>query len=230
MPRSAAPWPALLRFAAAFLLLPLGLAGSLELAARLPRFQLDQPVQLAFVTGAGVYLVIHLLLWKPIFMHVMGHELTHAFWAVLLGGKIKSFQVSQAGGQVTLSKSNFMVALAPYFFPFYTFLLLPIYLICLPKFQPVLSFLLGFTLAFHYALTLHSLREHQSDLHELGVFFSLVFVYLMNVVVLVLFLWVLSPALAGPGEFSVATWQRLADWLGWLAGWLRPAPGGGAGA
>lgn len=224
MPRTSPRWLALLRFFTAFLLLPPGLAGSLELAARWSRVQLEQPVQLAFAAGGAVYLVIHLLLWKPIFMHVMGHELTHAFWAVLLGGKIKSFQVSQAGGQVTLSKSNFWVALAPYFFPFYTFLILPIYLISLPEFRAVLAFLIGFTLAFHYALTLHSLREHQSDLHELGVFFSLVFVYLMNVLCVVVVLWVICPSVAALPEFAVATARRLAGWWTWVAHWLGPGP------
>ncbi len=225
MSRAQPRWPALLRFSAAFLLLPPCLAGSLELGARVSRLRLEHPVQLAFVAGGAVYLVIHLLLWKPIFMHVMGHELTHAFWAVLLGGKIRSFQVSQAGGQVTLSKSNFWVALAPYFFPFYTFLLLPIYLISLPEFRPVLAFLIGLTLVFHYALTLHSLREHQSDLHEQGVFFSLAFVYLMNVLCVVLVLWAIIPSVAALPEFAAATARRLAGWGTWIWGWLGPGPG-----
>lgn len=205
------------RWLAGFLLLPPALFGTVAFASRLGRFQLSDYVQLAFLTGGGVYLVMHLLLWKPVFMHVMGHELTHAFWAVLLGGRIKSFQVSQAGGQVILSKSNFLIALAPYFFPFYTALLFPIYFICAPQFRPLMAFFLGFTLAFHIALTLYSLREHQSDLHDSGLFFSLVFVYAMNLVVLVLILAAIAPAVVTPREFVLETWNqmtRLFTWIG----------------
>lgn len=205
------------------LILPWAFAGSVVLARHALRFDFSNYTQLALLTGAGVYGVMHLLLWKPIFMHVMGHELTHAFWAFILGGKIKSFQVSTAGGQVTLSKSNFLIALAPYFFPFYAVLLVPIYAICVPKYQPVLALLIGFALAFHYALTLHSLRDHQSDLHETGVFFSLCFVFAMNLLVLTLFLSLIAPGVITPAAFAVETWQVMLGFLNWVAGFFGPA-------
>jgi hypothetical protein len=211
----------IIRYTCGVLLLPLAAAGTLALVNRLRLYQFGDYAQLAFLTGGGVYIIMHLLLWKPIFMHVMGHELTHAFWAFILGGRIKSFQVSSAGGQVTLSKSNFLIALAPYFFPFYTFLLFPVYFICIPKFQPVLALLLGFTLAFHYALTLHSLQDHQSDLHETGLFFSLSFVYLMNLVVLVLVLSVIAPQMFTPVNFALETWHNLVKFWFWLLGFFR---------
>lgn len=201
--------------AGTILLLPNSL-GSLVLGRQLLGLQPQDPVQLAFLVGMGVYGVMHLLLWKPIFMHVMGHELTHAFWAWLLGGRIKSLQVSESGGQVTLSKTNFFIALAPYFFPFYTFLLVPVYFISIPVFHPLLALAMGFTLAFHIALTLHSLREHQSDIREVGVFFSFSFVYLMNLIVLVAVFSIIAPNLISPWRFLTETYlqgYRLWEWL-----------------
>ncbi len=197
------------------------------LGRHLAHFQITNPIHLAFLTGAGVYAVMHLLLWKPIFMHVMGHELTHAFWAFLLGGRIKSLQVSPAGGQVTLSKTNFLIALAPYFFPFYTCLLLPIYLISAPKFHPVVAFLLGFTLVFHLALTLHSLRDPQSDLREVGLFFSLAFVFAMNLCMVVLVVHLLAPNLVTPLGFLREVGQQAWEIVAALAQWLLAAGTGG---
>jgi hypothetical protein len=203
------------RWLVAILLMVPNVFFSLVLARDLEQFKLTLPVHLAFITGAGVYFVMHLLLWKPIFMHVMGHELTHAFWAVLLGGKIKSLQVSSQGGQVTLSKTNFFIALAPYFFPLYTFMLIPIYFIAAVKYYPILAFAIGFTLAFHVALTLHSLRDHQSDIREVGRLFSFSFVYLMNLLVIAIVVAVVAPDVIQLPRFLLDTSQDFIKFILW---------------
>src|SRR5512139_3795490 len=77
-----------------------------------------------FFAGFLGYLVIHFLFRKPILTYVVGHELTHALFAVLFGGSVKSFKASERGGQVEITKSNFIITLAPYFFPLYTVLAL----------------------------------------------------------------------------------------------------------
>ena len=41
----------------------------------------------------------------------------------------------------------------------------------------------GFSMSFHYVLTLWSIRVGQSDIKKVGIIFSLSFVYLMNVLV-----------------------------------------------
>jgi hypothetical protein len=201
------------------LLIPPSVAGSSVLLGALLNFQLGDPMQLAFATGLGAYAVMHLVLWKPIFMHVMGHELTHAFWAFLFGGRTKSLQVSSLGGQVTLSKTNFFVALAPYFFPFYTALLIPFFFITAPKYQPVISLLLGFTWSFHIALTLHSLREQQSDLHETGVVFSSIFIYFMNLGMLAGLLMLVAPSLIQPLAFVQDCLRSLLGFVNWVLAW-----------
>jgi hypothetical protein len=215
-------WPLLKLFVGVFLMVP-SLPGSAALFRSLLFFQFNDLIQLALVVGAGVYLVMHLVLWRPIFMHVMGHELTHAFWSFVFGGRTKSLQVSPVGGQVTLSKTNFFVALAPYFFPFYTTLLVPVFLMSAPKYQPLISLLIGFTLAFHLALTLHSLREHQSDLVETGVLFSISFIYFMNLLVLAGLLMMLAPTVVQPWTFLQDSGSVLSALGHYLASfWAKP--------
>ncbi len=198
------------------LIIPNGF-GTVSLTRQALGFQFNDLVQVAFLTGIGVYLVMHLVLWKPIFIHVMGHELTHAFWSFVFGGRTKSLQVSSLGGQVTLSKTNFFVALAPYFFPFYTALLVPVFAITADKFKPLVSLLIGFSLAFHIALTLHSLREHQSDLQQVGVVFSLIFIYFMNLLVFTFLLSLIAPGIIHPWLLIQETWRMILYFLGWIA-------------
>src|SRR6516164_6115980 len=77
--------------------------------------------------GAACWLVIYLLLPKPMMAYVFGHKLTHVVWTWLFGGRVKRFKVSAAGGHVVVTRSNFLIALAPYFFPLYTLLVVGVF-------------------------------------------------------------------------------------------------------
>src|SRR5690349_2103085 len=74
-------------------------------------------IWVATLAGVACWLVIYLLLPKPMWVYVFGHELTHALWAWLLGGKVKRFKATSKGGHVVVTRNNFLIALAPYFFP-----------------------------------------------------------------------------------------------------------------
>ena len=60
-------------------------------------------------------------------IYVLGHELTHALWTWLFGGKVKKMKVSSSGGHVVISKTNFFIALAPYFFPLYAVIVVAVF-------------------------------------------------------------------------------------------------------
>src|SRR5438034_5478952 len=62
------------------------------------------------LAGAACWLVIYLLLPKPMWIYVVGHELTHALWAWLQGGSVKKLKASSKGGHVIVTRSNFLVA------------------------------------------------------------------------------------------------------------------------
>src|SRR5438552_16436943 len=103
----------------AILLLPLciGVANALALVLRASGGA--NTVWVPMLAGAACWLVIYLLLPKPMWIYVFGHELTHALWAWLFGGRVQRFKATPDGGHVVVSKTNFFIALAPYFFPLY---------------------------------------------------------------------------------------------------------------
>jgi hypothetical protein len=139
-----------------------------------------------FAGGSIAYLTAHVLFKKPILTYVFGHELTHAFFAMLFGGSVKSFQASDRGGKVMVSKSNFLITLAPYFFPLYTFIVFIFSLLARAASSSAgalntLVFLSGATFTFHLMLTLIFLRTDQNDIREEGAVFSYPLIFLFNI-------------------------------------------------
>ena len=163
-----------------------------------------------FFGGFAAYFAVHFLLSKPILTHVMAHELTHALAALVLGGKVTSIQASTSGGTTVTNRSHIFVSLAPYIFPFYTAVTLAVYCIAADRFKPYLLFVVGFTYAFHLALTAWSLSHHQPDLDEGGVVFSLIFIFTGNIIVLMLlFTFVWPQVLPLSAVFSESlSWSR----------------------
>lgn len=141
------------------------------------------------LAGAACWAVIYLLLPKPMWIYVFGHELTHAVWTWFCGGKVKRFKASSSGGHVVISKSNFLIALAPYFFPLYAALVVLLFLIghLIWNWQHFLVWFhlfLGAAYAFHVTLTFHVLQTKQTDITSQGYLFSAVIIFLGNVIVL----------------------------------------------
>lgn len=146
-------------------------------------------IWVAALSGAACWLVIYLMLPKPMWVYVFGHELTHALWTWLLGGRVKKFRASSRGGHVVVTKSNFLIALAPYFFPLYAVLVVLFFLAghWLWKWEQHLVWfhlLLGAAYAFHITLTWHILKSSQTDITEQGYLFSAVVIFLGNIAVL----------------------------------------------
>src|SRR5213596_494857 len=80
-----------------------------------------------FSLGAVLWLIAFIGLPRPILLYVFGHELTHALWVWLMGGRVSRFRVGRDGGHVVTNKANFWIALAPYFFPLYSILAIGTY-------------------------------------------------------------------------------------------------------
>ncbi|GHT45462.1 hypothetical protein AGMMS49936_02730 [Endomicrobiia bacterium] len=122
---------------------------------------------------------------------MFGHELSHAIAGVLSGAKIKKFNVGKKSGSVVLTKDNIWITLTPYFFPIYTIAIVIIY-ICLgwvtdvKQFYEYFLFFVGFSIAFHIALTIYILSIDQPDLKVYGTFFSYVVILAVNIVVFTL--------------------------------------------
>ena len=96
----------------AFLLLPACFAAASTLWLVVRASGSADTIWAATVAGAACWLAIYLLLPKPMWVYVFGHELTHALWTWALGGKVKKFKAAASGGHVVVTRSNFLIALA----------------------------------------------------------------------------------------------------------------------
>lgn len=151
-----------------------------------------------FSLGALLWLIAFFGLPRPVVIYVFGHELTHALWVWLLGGRVSRFRVGRDGGHIVTDKTNFWIALAPYFFPLYSILAIVLYGLCslFANMQPygrLLYALVGVTWAFHLSFTCWMISKNQSDLTDNGTVFSLVVIYLMNLLLLSAMLVLASP-------------------------------------
>jgi len=148
---------------------------------------------IALVGGMVAFVLCWMAVPHPVKTYVLGHELTHALWGLVFGAVPSKLRVSAAGGSVNLTKSNMLITLAPYFFPFYTFLVIVVALVTsafirpLP-WLPLWMFTVGFTWAFHALFTLETLSQRQPDVKLYGRIFSWVFIFLANVILVLVFL------------------------------------------
>ena len=122
------------------MLVPASFAFSVSLFEQITGIQSQRNPQNYFLYGVSFYIFLHLVFFKPVYLYVWGHEAMHVLATWLCGGKVSSFKVSSAGGSVDTSKSNFFIALAPYFFPTYT-LFSSLILACLSLFINVKPYL-----------------------------------------------------------------------------------------
>lgn len=151
-----------------------------------------------FSLGAILWVIAFFGLPRPVLLYVFGHELTHALWVWMMGGKVSRFRVGRDGGHILTDKYNFLIALAPYFFPIYSILVLALYgalslFLNLQPYGRLLYALVGVTWAFHLSFTCWMIPKNQSDLSDNGTFFSLAVIYLINLVLLCAMLILASP-------------------------------------
>src|SRR6266487_353711 len=173
-----------------------------------------------FSLGAVLWLIAFFGLPRPLVIYVFGHELTHALWVWLMGGRVSRFRVSRDGGHVVTSKANFWIALAPYFFPIYSILAIAVYgaLSLFVNMQPygrLLYAAIGATWAFHFAFTCWMIPKNQTDLSDQGTFFSLVMIYLMILVLLSVMLVLASPQIT-LGAFGADLLTNVSSFSHWV--------------
>lgn len=173
-----------------------------------------------FALGSVLWLIAFFGLPRPIILYVFGHELTHVLWVLLMGGRVSRFRVGREGGHIVTNRTNFFIALAPYFFPLYSILAIAAYGIFglffnVQPYGRLLYAVIGITWAFHLTFTCWMIPKSQTDLKDHGTFFSLVIIYLMNLLLLIVMLVMASPQItfASFGADMVANIAAFSHWL-----------------
>ena len=173
-----------------------------------------------FSLGAILWLIAFFGLPRPMLVYVFGHELTHALWVLLMGGRVSRFKVGREGGHIVTDRNNFWIALAPYFFPLYSLIVIAGYgaLGLFFNVQPygrVLYVLIGATWAFHFTFTCWMIPKKQTDLTDNGTVFSLTVIYLMNLALLSVMLVLASSQItfADLGREFVVNAEKFANWI-----------------
>lgn len=180
------------------------------------------------LAGGICWLVIYLLLPKPMLIYVFGHELTHALWTWLFLGSVKKFKASAKGGKVVITRENFLITLAPYFFPLYAVFVVLVFwagdlIWGWTQYRMWFHLMLGAAYSFHITLTWHVLKTEQSDITSQGYLFSAVIIFIGNVMLLLIAI----PLLANQNIPEVFRWWYAGTvdavtWLKTMALSLRP--------
>jgi hypothetical protein len=163
-----------------------------------------------FTWGIVSYIILHLLFYKPTYLYVLGHESVHAGLAWIFGGKIKSFKVSEDGGSVGTDKSNVIIELGPYFIPIYAIVITIIYFVVASSYTvngALFVFLIGFALAMHMISTIEVMKIRQPDIVKSGYLFSIVIVYILNIVVISFIFSLMFPTFS-IGKFFLDLWEQ----------------------
>ncbi|MBC7981416.1 MAG: hypothetical protein H7Y36_12710 [Armatimonadetes bacterium] len=167
-----------------------------------------------------------------LYVYVLGHELTHAAFVKCFRGKVLDIHWSSVGGYVTTDKTNWVIALSPYFIPFWSTMVVIIYVAVslflnpTPLINQIFYAAIGASWAFHLAWTLWMIPRDQPDLKDNGTFLSLVLIYFGNLIVLIALLCFAAPSpLESFRDFGFSWFGTAITWsdssLRWLHGFIE---------
>jgi len=150
--------------------------------------------------------------WTISWLSTFEHELTHCLFAWLTGNKVGAIKVTlRGGGHVTVIGSpNWLIDVAPYFFPTGTVVLL--LLSTLLTYLDIIGWQLaiGASLSYHVTSTMTNTHQGQTDLQKAGFIFCWMFLPTANVVGLGLTL-----AGASAGWSGISRWFSIVNQAPW---------------
>lgn len=162
------------------------------------------PAVCGFFAGAVLWLLFGRFLQ---FFHVLEHEFTHLLFGLLFFKKPKAISASDQGGRTELYGGNFLITLAPYFFPTVSFLLLAVFPLLDKKFHLAFCSVLGFFTGYHFISNLQEFKFSQPDIREAGVFFSPLFCLFGGLACLGVIFGFLVRGFSGSGLFFVDSYH-----------------------
>lgn len=192
-------WPVAV---AALVALPLTALAVLSLLRQLI---LSPAPALPFLAGFAAYLALWWLwLRRPLFgsfFATLEHELTHALFAVLTLHRVTGLRAtwSRGGSMSFVGRGNWLITIAPYFFPTICLLVLAVSWILPAALRQFSDALMGAATAYHLSSTIRETHAGQTDLARVGWLFSLMFLPAANLLV---FGGIVSYAYGGPAALG----------------------------
>ncbi len=177
-----------------------------------------------FGVGFVFWLICFWGLPRPMYLYVLGHELTHYAFVKVCRGRVEAWDAKSHGGYVYTDKTNALISLSPYFVPFYTVIVGVVFSVLsllvdldrkftgLPlgltfEWQWLFLGLIGLTWGFHLTFTVWMITKDQPDLESNGTFFSVLLIYWVNLVIICALLITASPRV-GFGGFLATWWEN----------------------
>jgi len=171
-----------------------------------------------FGLGGALWLVLFFFArCRPmLYLYVAGHEWTHALFVWLFRGRLlQPMKISHTGGHIITDRTNFLISLSPYFFPFYSVIAVAAWIVFrwvvadhLHPDPVWLYALIGFTWMFHLSFTVWMILRKQSDVEQNGRVFSFTVIFAANILLLSGMLIVASPT-ASFRSFLASFWENL---------------------
>ena len=140
-----------------------------------------------FLIGAGIYAggFVAVFQRRVGLWTIVEHELTHALFAWATFHRVVGFSAMRSGGHVRyLGKGNWLIAVAPYFFPTFTLLVIAGLTFLPPHNLAIGGAILGAAVAHHVLSTWSETHRHQTDLREVGWLWCWMFLPSINAFVL----------------------------------------------
>jgi hypothetical protein len=125
-----------------------------------------------FVSGALFWIVMRHRLG---FFGVFEHEFTHLVMGLLMFQKPEAFFATAKRGHVRVGGKNFLVDLAPYYFPTFSVILLLAFPLLKEWAYPIYFPVLGFITGYHLVSQIFDFKFYQGDIRASGRTFSVFF-------------------------------------------------------
>jgi hypothetical protein len=139
---------------------------------------------LPFLVGGAAYSLFWLTLKtnRIGFWATLEHELTHALFAWATFHRVVGFSATmRSGGHIRYTgKGNWLIAIAPYFFPTVSLIAIAVLTWAPGHHLELGGAVLGVTVAYHALSTWSETHRHQTDLREVGWLFCLPFLVAAN--------------------------------------------------
>ena len=141
-----------------------------------------------FLAAAGAYTLLWLAFLRRsslVAITSVEHELTHTVFAWLTLHRVIGLGAAlRSGGHIRyVGKGNWLIAIAPYFVPIFSLVLVGVLSLLPHRHVAFGSAALGLTVAYHVLATWPASHRHHGDLREVGLPFRLVFLPAANALV-----------------------------------------------